>query len=108
MDLEDIYYYSNVLYGEDVTDSIREFVEMLADGNIIDLGQFSRAHLPLIDWFWPTYCKSNALETSLTNFWVTGDLAGHARGLMQALISGWLVSNKILNPQPYAVDQDHG
>lgn len=81
--------------GEKVAEEILEFVVRLHGVGLVNLAEPHRVHLPLIDWYWPTYALPNSLRSSAPNVWVLGDSSGHARGLLQSAVSGVAASSEI-------------
>ncbi|MEX0827554.1 MAG: hypothetical protein WD005_01240, partial [Haliea sp.] len=76
---------------------LEDFISQLSDASLVDLSLSHRMHFPLIDWHWPTYAKTGSAQTSEPRLYVAGDSAGHARGLLQAAVSGWLAAEEIAN-----------
>lgn len=79
-------------FGSEVPRLLEEFVESLALSNLIAASTPCMVHYPLLDWHWPVFAKPGSFETTIPGLWVVGDLAGHARGLLQSAVSGWLVA----------------
>ena len=84
------------VYGEEVVDSLLDFCHRLGRAGMIDWSLPHIAHFPLLDWHWETYAVGPSHRTSLPGLYVVGDSAGHARGLLQAAISGWLAAAEAL------------
>jgi hypothetical protein len=84
-------------YGQAVASEIRDFVEVLSDNGFVDFAKPHRWHLPLMDWHWPTFGRTGSCETNVPGLYVVGDAAGHARGILQAAISGWLAAKEHLD-----------
>lgn len=80
------------LYGPSCHASLARLAEQLGEGGVIDWNLPHRIHLPLLDWHWDVFALPNTFETSITNVFAIGDCSGHARGLLQAAISGYLVA----------------
>lgn len=67
---------------------------VIAEGLVrVDTGV--RVHFPLLDWHWPVFAVGATFKTSLEGLYVIGDLAGHARGLLQSAVSGWLLAGEL-------------
>ncbi len=84
------------IYREDAVKAITAFCRTLHREGLIDLNSDHRIHMPLLDWHWPTWAKYGTHQTSLTNVYALGDSAGHARGLLQGAVSGWLAAEEFL------------
>jgi hypothetical protein len=89
-----------------VVSEISQFVDLLIANNYVDFSKPHRWHIPLMDWHWPTFGRPSSCETNVPNLYVVGDVAGHARGILQAAVSGWLAAaehiDKYANaPQAY-------
>lgn len=84
------------LFGEDSCGELQEFVNRLHVEGLIDLAFEHRIHMPLIDWHWNTFALPASHRTSLENVFALGDSSGHARGLLQAGVSGWLAAEEYL------------
>ena len=84
------------LFGQGVANDLQDFVSALSDLKLIDWSLPYRMHIPLIDWYWGTYCGAASHKTSLPGLYALGDSAGHARGLLQAALSGWIASEEYL------------
>lgn len=52
--------------------------------------------MPLLDWHWHTFATPSSHLTSLPGVYALGDSSGHARGLLQASVSGWLAAEEYL------------
>ncbi len=78
------------LYGEDVATELVAFSREIERAGLADFGLGWSAHFPLMDWHWDTYCEWNTVRTAAKFLYVVGDAAGHARGILQAAMSGWL------------------
>jgi len=85
------------LYGHEVRERIAEFCSELGRLELINWAVPYKMHLPLIDWHWPTFAEENSHRTSLDDVYAIGDSSGHARGLLQAAVSGWLAAEEFLN-----------
>ncbi|CAM3621516.1 FAD-dependent oxidoreductase [Delftia tsuruhatensis] len=84
------------LFGEEECIKIKGFAQSLNQEKLIDLSFPHRVHMPLIDWHWNTFAAPSSHKTSLPNVFALGDSSGHARGLLQACISGWLAAEEYL------------
>ena len=80
----------NRLYGPSITRELEEFGEYLSDTNLVDWNFEHFIHIPLIDWHWRTFSIEHSFKTSNKSIYCLGDSSGHARGLLQAAVSGWL------------------
>lgn len=85
------------IFGRETFESLRSFCQKIGESDFVDWSQTHVVHIPLLDWHWPTYAVENSLRTNLQNLWVVGDISGHARGLLQAAVSGWLAADDYLN-----------
>ena len=83
------------IYGESVADSLSRFASVLADLGLVDWKLTHYIHIPLLDWYWETFSRPATFETSLGGIYAIGDGSGHARGLLQAAVSGWAVAEGI-------------
>ena len=84
------------LFSEKSSFTIQSFCRDMSDTRLIDFNQDYRIHLPLLDWHWHTFAQHNSHRTTLPNVFALGDSAGHARGLLQAALSGWLAAEEYL------------
>lgn len=82
------------LYGESVTGDLHEFGEYLGEQGLVDWEEEHFVHLPLIDWHWNTFSQEGTFRTNKKSIYCLGDSSGHARGLLQAAISGWLAAEE--------------
>lgn len=82
-------------FGKEVVAALSTFVEKLDESKLIRLGGEIKVHYPLIDWHWPTFALPASFRTSMPGLYVIGDLAGHARGLLQSAVSGWLAGEEL-------------
>ncbi|MFB9992533.1 hypothetical protein ACFFLM_11205 [Deinococcus oregonensis] len=82
------------IYPLDIAQEQIEFIKKLQTEGLINLPDDADFHIPLIDWYWKTYGLANSHRTSVSNIYVAGDIAGHARGLLQAIISGRLCAEE--------------
>jgi uncharacterized FAD-dependent dehydrogenase len=80
----------NFIFGHDITFKLEEFGEYLSDSGLINWEDKHFVHLPLIDWHWPTFAIENSFKTNISGLFCLGDSSGHARGLLQAAVSGIL------------------
>ncbi|WP_245486821.1 hypothetical protein [Mesorhizobium sp. M7A.F.Ca.MR.176.00.0.0] len=86
----------NAAYGPVVADELQNFAGMLNETGLMDWNRDHRIHFPLLDWHWDTFGIGSTHRTDQPGLYVAGDAAGHARGLLQAGISGWLAANELL------------
>lgn len=84
------------MYGNETADQLVEFGMELWNAGLIDFRAPHLVHLPLIDWHWPTFAvEDHSFETSESGLYALGDSSGHARGLLQAAVTGWLAVEEI-------------
>lgn len=84
------------LYGEDVCAEIQAFTRQMNKAGLIKLNTAHKIHMPLIDWHWNTFALANSHKTSLEGIFALGDCSGHARGLLQAAMSGTMAAEEYL------------
>lgn len=84
------------IFGHEAARTLSDFCQMLHERGLVDLSTSHRIHMPLLDWHWPTWAKPSSHRTSLDNIFALGDSAGHARGLLQGALSGWLAAEEFL------------
>jgi uncharacterized FAD-dependent dehydrogenase len=58
---------------------------------------------PVIDQQWPLPLLNRRLETSIPGLYVAGDTQGKARGIVQAMFSGWVVARSIVGQEAVAL-----
>lgn len=75
---------------------LREFIQELSRLGLVNTRLAHRVHMPLLDWHWHTFSSEASHKTSLPNVFALGDSSGHARGLLQAAVSGWLAAQEYL------------
>ncbi|UFS66258.1 FAD-dependent oxidoreductase [Paracoccus denitrificans] len=92
--LGDKFSYAVTAFGESVVHELTEFMRLLHSKDLIDFDSSHAIHFPLLDWHWPTFALPGSHRTTVRNFYVAGDVAGHARGLLQAGISGVLAARE--------------
>ncbi len=85
------------IFGEDRRRSLEDFALHLQNQGLVNWELTHDIHLPLIDWHWDTFSKQTSFQTSEPAIYCIGDASGHARGLLQASISGYLVAEDISN-----------
>lgn len=85
------------IIGEPRRAILENFAKHLQDQGLIDWRLPHKVHLPLIDWHWDTFSKHHTFQTSEPAIYCIGDASGHARGLLQAAISGYLVAEDLAN-----------
>lgn len=83
-------------YGSSVAEELQSFVEMLNKLGLMDCEREHKIHFPLLDWHWDTFGIGSTHQTDQPGLFVAGDSAGHARGLLQAGVSGWLAAHELL------------
>ncbi|CAB1368282.1 hypothetical protein [Denitratisoma oestradiolicum] len=83
------------LYGSDDVAQLAAFLKEISNLGLIDSSQPYRVHMPLLDWHWHTFSLSGSHKTSLPSVYALGDSSGHARGLLQAAVSGWLAAEEL-------------
>lgn len=83
--------------GEVVAGKLVAFVSHLHDANLLNLETPHRVHLPLLDWYWPTFALPGTFRSSAVGAWAIGDSSGHARGLLQSAASGLAAAKEIDN-----------
>jgi uncharacterized FAD-dependent dehydrogenase len=92
------------IYPAVVVDELKKFCDLLSAAGLIDWKRPHIVHMPLIDWHWPVYGNVNSHRASIDGIWVVGDSAGHARGLLQAAISGILGIKEFAVSNGYATN----
>jgi hypothetical protein len=85
------------LFGEEISRELQDFKYALGAAGLADWSARHFIHLPLMDWYWPVFGGDKGFATDLTGLFVVGDVAGHARGLLQAALSGWLAAEEFLS-----------
>jgi FAD binding domain len=88
---------TQLTWGDDVANSLQLFCESLGDAGLVDWSVEHKVHWPLLDWHWDVFGRPGTAETSCSGLFVAGDSAGHARGLLQAVVSGWLAAAEMSN-----------
>lgn len=83
------------VYGESVAAYLDSFTKRLGMLGLIDWDLVHYIHLPLLDWYWDTFSKPRTFETTLRGVYAIGDSSGHARGLLQAAVSGWAAAEHL-------------
>lgn len=83
------------LYGSDDVTQLAAFLREITKLGLIDISQPYRVHMPLLDWHWHTFSRAGSHKTSLPSVYALGDSSGHARGLLQAAVSGWLAAEEL-------------
>ena len=83
-------------YGSEAADHLQKFGETMLEAGFVDWDSEHRIHFPLLDWHWDTFAVGFSHRTDRPNLFVAGDAAGHARGLLQAGVSGWLAAREAL------------
>lgn len=87
--------YVNEAFGKEIALELDTFTNSLSESGLITLSREHAVHFPLIDWHWPVYATPKSHRTTVENLYVAGDIAGHARGLLQAAVSGILAAREI-------------
>ncbi|MDR6742042.1 hypothetical protein J2X56_004070 [Herbaspirillum sp. 1173] len=85
------------IYGGEISSQLQDFAAELERSRMLDWSVPYKIHLPLIDWHWDVFCHPGSHRTTLEGVFALGDSAGHARGLMQAALSGWIAAEEHLN-----------
>lgn len=85
------------LYGDDIAKELLDFCNYLSSEGLVDWNLEHKVHLPLIDWHWKTFAKDGSFKTDNESIYCVGDSSGHARGLLQAAVSGWLAAEEYCN-----------
>lgn len=83
------------LYGDETASELLEFLRLLGVEGFVDWSRDHKFYLPLLDWYWNTYAEAGSFRTSVPALYVIGDQSGHARGLLQAAVSGWLLAEQL-------------
>lgn len=83
------------IYGDDVAEKLVDFLRRLGSSGFVNWEGEHYYHFPLLDWYWSTFSQEGSFSTSLPSLYVIGDQSGHARGLLQAAVSGWLLAEQI-------------
>ena len=84
-------------YGEALAEELQAFAKMLGDANLVDWDRPHKVHFPLLDWHWDVFAVGSTHQADRPGLYVAGDAAGHARGLLQAGVSGWLAAHEMLS-----------
>lgn len=84
------------IYGEDVCAELKLFLMQMNEAGLINMKAAHKVHMPLIDWHWNTFAIPKSHKTSLENVFALGDSSGHARGLLQAAMSGTMAAEEFL------------
>jgi hypothetical protein len=83
-------------YGEEVACELKAFAEVLGRKGLVNWNADHMIHFPLLDWHWDVFAIGTSHRTSRPGLYIAGDTAGHARGLLQAGISGLLAAQEVL------------
>lgn len=83
-----------VLYGHQIVTELEEFGAALEERQLVDWSYPHRIHIPLLDWHWDVYGEGSSHRTNIQGVYVVGDSSGHARGLLQAAVSGVLCAEE--------------
>lgn len=84
-------------YGDPVAQRLTVFAETLGALGLVDWSKEHRIHFPLLDWHWDVFAIGDTHRTDHPDLFVAGDAAGHARGLLQAAVSGRLAALEALD-----------
>lgn len=84
------------LYGVDVAAQLEAFATDLGNQHLITWESEYLVHYPLLDWHWTTYGRAGTFKSSVEGIFVIGDSSGHARGLLQAALSGWIAAEEYI------------
>lgn len=82
------------IYGEEAVSKLEEFCSYLGQNGLVDWSLEHIVHIPLIDWHWSTFAQEGTFKTTNKSIFCLGDSSGHARGLLQAAVSGWLAAEE--------------
>lgn len=77
-------------------EALNAFANNLQSAGLLNWSDAHTIHLPLLDWHWPTYALPGTFHSSLPGLFVLGDSSGHARGLLQAAVSGKIAASEYL------------
>ncbi len=83
--------------GDAVVRQLDVFVHKLSSSGMVQLPPHYIVHYPLLDWYWPVFSQPGRLATGIPNVTAAGDVSGHARGLMQAVVMGALAVEEALH-----------
>ena len=84
------------IYGEEVVTHLLSFGEKLSKLGLANWTTPHFVHIPLLDWHWPTFSRPGTFESTKQRLFVVGDCSGHARGLLQAAVSGYFAAREYL------------
>ncbi len=87
----------NQAWGSEVVEELEAFLDLLATDGLVDWSVPHEVLWPLLDWHWPVFALPNSFRTTQERLYVAGDSAGHARGLLQAAVAGWLAAEALVN-----------
>lgn len=87
----------NDLFGIEVVQELECFCDYLGENGLIRWDLPHNVHIPLIDWHWSTFSTTGSFKTEEPRVICIGDLSGHARGLLQAAVSGWVAAEEFAN-----------
>jgi uncharacterized FAD-dependent dehydrogenase len=82
------------MYGKEATAKLNSFCDYLGEKKLVNWDLEHQIHLPLIDWHWSTFSQPGTFRTENNSIFCLGDSSGHARGLLQAAVSGWLAAEE--------------
>ena len=83
--------------GSEVCERIDEFMAKLSASGLVELPTSFVVHYPLLDWHWPVFSAPGRLATAAPGVIASGDASGHARGLLQAAVTGAMAVEEALN-----------
>lgn len=84
------------MYGISSAEEFIEFSNRLMQDGHVNWFEPHSIYLPLFDWHWDTFAVGATHRTSVPGIYVAGDVSGHARGLLQAAVSGILAGREVL------------
>ena len=84
-------------YGAQVALEIETFGKVLENLGLVSWHRPHYVHIPLLDWHWPTFAMPGTFRSTATGLYVLGDSSGHARGLLQAAVSGHIAAMEYLS-----------
>lgn len=91
---------------QELLDDLRDFVsnlDTLSDRRLLD-DPSAVVYGPVIDNQWPLPTLDKTLQTSVNGLYIAGDVQGRARGVIQAMFSGLIVSHAIAGTSVSASD----
>lgn len=85
------------IFDQEIINELEEFGESLDACGLWDTRMEHKIHMPLLDWHWSTFALNSSHKTTEPGLYALGDSSGHARGLLQAAVSGWLAAEEFVN-----------